>query len=873
MPSNHQFEYLPLILREHGPARFPQVVQDEDPETASNKTNRTGHAGSLQSHSTSVSTNWKTRQKTRVDTGLPAIEAGVPLLLKIDPSLDLDDLRRQFEFEIISEQEDGFVIVASEDVNLGLFQQKLTDFVGSITGSANVARIHELREDLTQEERLNLILTETLIQEWPTIADDSLYICDVSITCIGDWEVPKKPKRNPRWKEETWAKKENKWSNERLDAYEKWDQLKDRRLADIQNIIDYYQAEILMNVDNVDAKALSLPDSFTLRIKMSGKGLKDLILSYPYIFEVAEPDDIETPQKFARELKEISVKLDIRAPDKTAPVVCVIDSGMQENHLWLEPGVDKNASHCFLPGVLDSDVVDYVAPSGHGTRVAGAVLHGEKIPKSGIVKLETWLQNARVLDANCGMPLDMFPPSVLREVIKKYHEGKRTTRIFNHSINADAPCRRRHMSAWAAEVDLLCNDYDILVIQSSGNLKTSRAAPRPGVAEHVASGKNYPEYLSENSSRVANPSQSLQALTVGSISYSAVETADWRSFAPADSHPSAFSRAGLGIWGSIKPEVVEYGGDYLRTASNPPDVDTPEIGYEGYPELVRSTKHGGPAFDRDEVGTSYAAPKVAKIAARLQSLLPNESCLLYRALIVQSAQWPGWASQLSRDQQANILRRLGYGIPDIERATTNTEHRTTFITHKERVLGPGDCHIYQVPIPGEVSRPGEDFDIRVDVTLSYAAAPRRTRRTPRGYLATWLDWISNRKDESIEAFLTRALKSDDDPTQEGAGTLGWTIESRGNWGRLPDVRRNVGTVQKDWAVVKSNALPDDFCIAVRGHQGWSRDPDSVARYTLAVTFEIIGQEIPIYEPLRAAVLELQSEVETEVEAEIEMEVE
>src|SRR5262249_55186652 len=161
-----------------------------------------------------------------------------------------------------------------------------------------------------------------------------------------------------------------------------------------------------------------------------------------------------------------------------------------------------------------------------------------------------------------------------------------------------------------------------------------------------------------------------------------------------------------------------------------------------------------------------------------------------------------------------------------------------------------------VPIPIELRRPGDDFDIRIDVTLSYTASPRRTRRNPKGYLATWLDWISNGRGEAFSDFVDRAMKRDAEPPRS-PGALGWTIESRGNWGAIPDIRRNIGTVQKDWAFVKSNALPDDLCIAVRGHQGWSNDPDSVARYTLAVTFEIVGQEIPIYEPLRAAVLELE----------------
>jgi hypothetical protein len=464
------------------------------------------------------------------------------------------------------------------------------------------------------------------------------------------------------------------------------------------------------------------------------------------------------------------------------------------------------------------------------------------------------------------MPEQLLPAAVIREVVKRFHEGKRKTRIFNHSINADAPCRTRHMATWAAEIDLLSNEYDVLVIQSIGNLKTSRQAPRPGIAEQLGSGNNYPDYLSEEACRVANPAQSLQALTVGSIAYKSVESAGWRSLASQSGQPSAFSRCGLGIWGSIKPEVVEYGGDCLRDGGSPPSVGLPQTGRECYPELVRSTLHGGPAYDRDEVGTSFAAPKVARIAAKLQAVLPKESCLLYRALIVQSAQWPEWTQQLNREQKADVLRRIGYGIPDEERASANTPHRTTLITHEDRVIGSGDCHIYQVPIPIELRRAGDDYEIRIDVTLSYASTPRRTRRNPRGYLATWLDWVSSGKDESFGDFVDRAIKRDVDAPRS-PGALGWTIESSTNSGAIPDIRRNLGTVQKDWSFVKSNALPEDLCIAVRGHQGWGRDPDSAASYTLAVTFEIVGKEIPIYEPLRTAVLELESEVETEVEVE------
>ena len=78
----------------------------------------------------------------------------------------------------------------------------------------------------------------------------------------------------------------------------------------------------------------------------------------------------------------------------------------------------------------------------------------------------------------------------------------------------------------------------------------------------------------------------------------------------------------------------------LAPDNSPIDVRPGGIPY-ACPALVRSTMFPpGPAYDRDEVGTSFSAPKVARIAAKLHHLLPQEPALLYRALIVQSARWP-----------------------------------------------------------------------------------------------------------------------------------------------------------------------------------------------------------------------------------------
>ncbi|ARK40571.1 protease [Burkholderia pseudomallei] len=857
---------------------------------------RQAHSVALETAAQALSANWQARKAQRQAAGgsLPDIPAGIPILLQIDTGLDLDALRAKFEFEIVAEQEEGYVIVASEDIQLAAFRAMVQGFAVTVHGSATIAQVHTLFDDPNQTDRLGHILSEHLMASWGNIDDDQLYIVDIGIACAGTQEIPPRPTRGKRATDAQWAAKEFEWSEKRTSAYNEWDDIKFEREASIQKFTEFYHAEILHLIDSADFDAGVLPDSFTVRLKISGKGLKDFVLNYPYIFEVVEPEDIALPQNQTQQGAQAAPAVTPVAPDVGAPAVCVIDSGIQEAHVLLQPGIDQATSHCFLPGEAPTAVADEVAPGGHGTRIAGAVLYGEDVPAEGAPQLPFWIQNARVLDAQNAMPVELFPPEALRKAVERFNDGPRQTRIYNHSINAHGYCRTRYMSSWAAEIDQLCNERDILVVQSAGNLPLQGTSPFLGIADHLSAGRDYPGYLEENAARIANPGQSLQALTVGSIAYDTAELGAWRTFATQPAGPSAFSRSGPGIWNVIKPEVVEYGGDAVRTNNVPPDIQAGGRIPTACPNLVRSTLHGpGPAADRDAAGTSYATPKVARIAAQIQRVLPEEPALLYRALVVQSAQWPAWAEDLltllrnpppdmsQAEKQAlfaaasSAFRCLGFGIPDEARATTNTDHRTTLITSSDTEIHAGECHIYQVPIPAELRQQADEFDIRIDVTLSYVAQPRRTRRNLRGYLSTWVDWKASKLGEGLRDFRVRAMKdATNDEAPLPGSTLPWVLHDKPQDGLIRDFKRNSGTVQKDWAVVRSNSLPDHFCIAVVGHQGWSHDPDSTARYVLAVTFEILGSEITIYEPLRAAIAELQAQTEAEIEAdEVQVEIE
>src|ERR1035441_6407183 len=219
MPDQHNFEHLPLLLRYQGKARLGRGG-GQSPQTRANKNTRQAHSAALLTAAQALSNNWQERITQRQDQDLPVIPEGIPILLQVDPSLELDVLRDKFAFEIVAEQEEGYVIVASEDIELAPFLEMINGFAVQIHGSATVASVHRLFDDPNQSDRLHRILSDRLFAEWPGVNDDQLYIVDIGIGCTGTQEIPAFPKRGKRATDADWARKERDWSQARSDRSE-----------------------------------------------------------------------------------------------------------------------------------------------------------------------------------------------------------------------------------------------------------------------------------------------------------------------------------------------------------------------------------------------------------------------------------------------------------------------------------------------------------------------------------------------------------------------------------------------------------------------------------------------------------------------------
>ena len=815
-----------------------QSIQKHTPpgkqNTAQNKKNRPAHSGNLRSRAQELSRFWQERRNERQTQDLPVIDGGVPFLLEIEPTTDVEFLRT-LGFEIVCDLDEGFIVVSSEQTDLAQFLEKVDGFVDTRRGTGNIAKVYALHDE---DNRLKRILSEELYGQWATLDDFGSYTVEISVSCSGMMPPPNMPnKRQSESDYEYSLRVESK----KLEYYEAIDRIAMERQTQLENIVSAYDGEFLTSY-------IEDGDAFSVSLRISGNGLRDTVLNYAYIFEVTLKSevfvDINDPNGCF-----VSEGLVIEAPEQGSPLICIIDTGIQENHAYLAPAILSDHSKCLIPDQTNTS--DEVGSGGHGTRVAGAALYPNGIPTSGTYRLPCFIQNVKVLDADCKLSDLISREGIIESAVKDFAINSDVrTKIFNHSIGERKPFYElKHMSSWAAKIDEVSYEHDVLFVQAAGNMS------RDVIRAHIQAGHSYPDYLGQSLSQISNPAQSLQALTVGSVSHGDFETDDTISMGK-NGEPSSFTRVGPGIWDSIKPDVVEFGGTHaINKGDVIVDLTTPEA---VCPELIRRSPEG-PAFSKDGIGTSFSAPKVAYIASEVQKILPESPALLYRAFVAQSARWHNAGEQLSNEECQKMLRRVGYGIPNVERATRNNEYRATLATMELLEIGEKEAHVFTVNIPQEIRDLGEDYNILLEITLSYAAKPRRTRRSHRSYLSTWLDWICSKKNETQQDFEARIFEAD--PSGQHEGRFPWVIDEQTNWGKAKDFARNKQTLQKDWCVVNASEISSKFCIAVRGRKGWG----SIfkAKYVLAVSFEAIDQNIEIYEHIR---LSNQVEIEAKVKS-------
>ena len=382
-------------------------------------------------------------------------------------------------------------------------------------------------------------------------------------------------------------------------------------------------------------------------------------------------------------------------------------------------------------------------PSDHGTLVAGLLAYGDV--EDALARAE-WsafgpIHSVRVLEPDPGVtgrtrfPTDEPAHRVIESAIRALH-ATHGVRVFNLSVTDDIAYSGPHVSVWTERLDDLARELDVVIVVAVGNQWPAELPPQ---ADLVGA---YPAYLLSDGARIAEPAVAANVVTVGSIAHAeAPQTHDGTS-RPGDRaiaksrQPSPFTRTGPGAGRAIKPDLVERGGNWVLDDTD--RLRDPDHGVSVISLVRRDQRFFGVAN-----GTSFAAPRVARLAAAILQRYPDASANLIRALLGIAAtpiENPGAL------EDKELRRIAGYGHPHAARALDSAGPRVAMID--EGTIAADTVVVHPVTIPDEFARGGSWRTITV--ALAFDPEVRRTRRE---YLAGRMsfDLVRNISVDEIKA--------------------------------------------------------------------------------------------------------------------------
>lgn len=544
----------------------------------------------------------------------------------------------------------------------------------------------------------------------------------------------------------------------------------------------------------------------------------------------------------------------IRPPDKDAPVVCIIDSGVSAGNPFLQPVTRDELQRSFLTSEPDnpSDA------NGHGSGVASlAAYYALELAEGEENVARAWIAGARILDADNQIEEERLLSKLIEEVVATF--VPLGVRIFNLSVgdlakkwNQDNK-RTQPRTSWTARtLDRLSHEHDIIFVVSAGNI------PLNPIRDYLRDGIPYPVYLIEEDSRILDPGQAGLAISVGSIAAGTMVANSPDTTMALNFEPSPFTRSGPGIKGETKPDLVEIGGNLVS------DPEAGVVRANAATNVVMASHKLSPATAHN-YGTSFAAPRVAhKLAVLLHELqemaLEPISAPLLKALLVNSAIYRGdlidVQNQLDAVKRKQWLQVLGHGWPDATRATECDDY--SMLMYYQGELAADNVVFFDVPIPVSLS----ESSAGQRITITVAHYPEVQKWGLESYFGIDLKWRMYRGDVDREQILDGMSK--EDSVDEKA-----TDDQRESVKEIPFehkvTRRSLGAVQHDWFEWKTHKeqySKSHYTLAISANKRWGRIPKPT-KFGVVVRIEDLGGTVPIY-------TEIATELDVLIEAQAEI---
>jgi hypothetical protein len=543
----------------------------------------------------------------------------------------------------------------------------------------------------------------------------------------------------------------------------------------------------------------------------------------------------------------------VTPPSALAPAVCLLDSGATQSHPLIAPGLEPADQHSYD---TDWGVGDSAHWNGHGTLMSGVALYGDleaALNHGGPVSLRHRLETVKILPPAGQNDPDLYGAITAAGIDLAEHRSPRRRRVICMAVTSDVGLGRGRPSSWSAAVDQLCyggGDRRRLMVLSAGNLRGDINAA------------DYPDR--NDLEEVESPAQAWNPIVFGAytdkITINHPDYDGWLPVAPAgDLSPASRTSA---IWDRqwpIRPDVVFEGGNFAHDGVNPASaIDDLQLVSTHYRPNVRLFDAFG--------DTSAAAALGGNLAAGIMSARPEFWPETIRGLIVHSAEWTSamrarFDAAASQAQKLALLRRYGWGAPDLTRALLSAANDATLIV--EDALLPfrmaassqvktRDMNLHQLPWPREELAALGKLDVELRITLSYFIEPNPGERgwTRRHrYASHNLRFAVKRSLETLPTFrnrINRAAQAEEADEATGAGGGDdWVL------GQI----RDRGSIHSDIWRGSAAALAARDAIGVFPISGWWKEKPALqrweraTRYALLVSIRVPGSDVDIYNSL------------------------
>lgn len=368
--------------------------------------------------------------------------------------------------------------------------------------------------------------------------------------------------------------------------------------------------------------------------------------------------------------------IDIISPNENTdyPVVGILDGGISDIE-HLSPWIVGHS------GPYPEEYLD----KNHRTFIGGVIAYGDKLEKREI----TGVNGIKIYDAVV-MPDTNKETLEEDDFVENIREAVRTNpniKIWNLSIGYDSlEVQDTSFSNLAVALDDIQEEFGVIFCKAGGNCHNFETGRPVG--------------------RVTVPAESLLSITVGSVSN--------------DNTPSCFSRIGPGSVNTIKPELVSYGGGYVKHNGR--------LLLDG----VKSFSSDGNIYE--SAGTSYSTPRIAALLSSLQNEIREEyNPLLIKALAIHSANYP----QEIKLEQEERVKYMGYGIPaPIKDILFNSDHEITMI-QSDRLMKGKFMEILEFPYPECLI--DSDGYYYGDVTITLVTQPKLSATQGSEYCQSDID--------------------------------------------------------------------------------------------------------------------------------------